>query len=188
MLGTLAINQGFFERLFDVQFLMIGQGGALAALGGAMFITATGMISGARWSLGYAKRVAAISIIWAALGIILAAYSAYNMPGLSSSIVMYGVVVWLVVFGITLGLFGLRYLYSEGAAIRRYAEYVGTEVLSEDDRHVYPTSTYETIPARPVLPYLGRGRYCSKCGGRLSEESTICSRCGTRTDVARNVN
>ncbi|MFH0848377.1 MAG: hypothetical protein V1857_02595 [archaeon] len=187
MLGTLAINQGFFERFFDIQFLLIGQGSALAALGGAMFIIATGMVSGARWSLDYAKRVAGLSIIWSALGIILAVYSAYNMPGLASSIVMYGIVAWLLVFGIGLGLFGLRYLYSDGGSIRRYSEYVSTEVLSEDGGRMLPPATYDTVPTRQSLRYVGRGRYCLTCGGMLQENWVTCPRCGARTDVARDV-
>ncbi len=188
MLGTLAVNQGFFERYFDTQFLLIGQGGALAALGAAMFITATGLVSGARWSLEYSKRIAGVSIIYSALGITLAAYSALNMPGLASSIVMYGIIAWLAVFGIILGLFGLRYLSAEGASIRRFSEYVGTEVLSEDDERTYPAATYEAIPTRQALPaYVGRGRFCSSCGGRLNSEWTECPRCGTKTDGVGNV-
>ncbi len=187
MLGTLAINQGFFERYFDTQFLLLGQGGALTALGGAMFITATGMVSGAKWSLEWSKRIAGISIVWSGLGIALAVYSALNMPGLASSIVMYGIVGWLSVFGIIMGLFGLRFLSTDGGSIRRYAEYVGTEVLSEQDRPAYPAATYEAIPTRQALPYVGRGRFCSNCGGRLEAVSTECPRCGTKTDDVRNV-
>jgi hypothetical protein len=185
MLGTLSINQGFFERFFDTQFLLIGQGGAMSTLGAAMFITATGMVSGTIWSLDYAKRVAGLSIIWSALGITLAVYSAYNMPGLSASLVMYAIVVWLLVFGIGLGLFGFRYLSLNSASVRRYAEYVTTETLSED--RMLPPARYEGGPTGRALPYAARGRYCSNCGGIVRENSTTCPRCGAKTDVTSNV-
>ncbi len=187
MLGTLSINQGFFERYFDTQFLLIGQGGALATLGAAMFITATGMVSGAIWSLDTAKRVAGLSVIWSALGITLAMYSAYNMVGISSSLVMYAIVIWLLVFGVGLGLFGLRYISLNSASIRRYAEYVTTETLSEDRREMRPPATYEGAPRGRALPYVGRGRYCLNCGGMLGENLTTCPRCGVKVSGSRDV-
>ena len=173
MLGTLAINQGFFERYFDTQFLLIGQGSALAGLGGAMFLVATGMLTGAKWSIDIGKRIAGVSVIWSALGISLAVYSIYNLPGLASSIVLYGVLVWLLVFGVTLGLVGLRFLYSQGAVMRKYSEYITTEVISPDYQRTFP----RTEPRR-ALPVIQRGRYCSNCGVVLSGSGTRCPRCG----------
>ncbi len=178
MLGTLAINQGFFERYFDTQFLLIVQGSALAALGGAMFLVATGIMSGARWSLDAAKRVAGISVVWSALGVSLAVYSAYNLPGLAYSVVLYGIVVWLIAFGVAVGLVGLRSLYSEGASLRKYAEYVTTEVLPPEYRRAFPRSDI-----RRALPAIQRGRYCSNCGVVLAGSGTVCPRCGAPRDV-----
>lgn len=179
VLGTLAINQGFFERFFDIQFLLIAQGVALTAMGGAMFIVATGIISGARWSLDVAKRVAGISIIWSALGVSLAVYSAYNLPGLAYSVVLYGIMVWLLVFGVTVGLVGLRFLYSEDASIRKYAEYTTTEVLSREDRLALP---YRQAPVRR-LPTVTRGRFCYKCGTLLEEGDVACPKCGAERSL-----
>jgi len=178
-LGTLAINQGFFERFFDIQFLLIAQGVALTALGGAMFIVATGIISGTRWSLDVAKRVAGISVIWSALGVALAVYSAYNLPGLAYSVVLYGVIVWLFAFGIAGGLVGLRFLYSESASIRKYAEYTTTEVISRGERFALP---YRQAPIRR-LPAVTRGRYCFRCGTMLQGGETICPRCGAERSL-----
>ena len=183
MLGTLAINQGFFERFFDIQLLLIVQGSALVALGGGMFIVATGMMSGARWSLNSAKRIAGISVVWAALGVSLAVYTAYNLPGLAYSIVLYGILAWLVGFGVTLGLMGLRYLSREDAVIRRYAQYVSTEVIAgEDERVLLPQFPREQM-IRPALPPLQRGTYCSNCGATLGGSERVCPRCGARRDI-----
>lgn len=180
MLGTLAINQGFFERFFDIQFLLIVQGSAMASLGGAMFIVATGIISGARWSLDVAKRVAGISVVWSALGVSLAVYSAYNLPGLAYSVVLFGIIAWLAVFGVTVGLIGLRYLYSDAASIRKYTEYVTTEVISRDDRVMLPSTEARV---RRALPVVRRGRYCSRCGFALEGTETTCPRCGAERDL-----
>jgi len=178
MLGTLAINQGFFERYFDTQFLLIVQGSALAALGGAMFLVATGIMSGARWSTDAAKRTAGISVVWSALGVTLAVYSAYNLPGLAYSVVLYGITVWLIVFGVAVGLVGLRYLYSEGASLRKYSEYVTTEVLSPEYRRLLPRSDI-----RRALPVIQRGRFCPNCGVVLVGNETVCPRCGAPRDA-----
>lgn len=187
MLGTLSINQGFFERYYDTQILLVIQGSAIATLGGAMFIIATGMVSGANWGLQTAKRVAAFSVVWSAVGISLAAYSAYNLPGLSYSVILYGIIVWLIIFGVLMGSFGVRYLYAETAAIQRYSEYVTTDTVVEGEMQPKYLPQYDDALVRPALPPTGRGTYCWNCGGSVGENWVSCPRCGARMGADRVV-
>jgi hypothetical protein len=144
-----------------------------------MFIVATGIISGARWSLDMAKRVAGISVVWSALGVSLAIYSTYNLLGMAYSAVLYGIIVWLLVFGVVVGLIGLRFLYSEGTATRKYMEYTSTEVLSREARGLRPALPYRQIPVRrPSV--MTPGRYCYRCGTLLQETDEVCPTCGAR--------
>jgi hypothetical protein len=168
MLGILVVNQGFFESYFDIQFLLIGQGTALLMLGSVMFLVAVGMVSGARWSLDVAKRVAAVSVVWAAVGIVLAVYSAFDLTGMEYLLVLYGIAGWLLAFGLVVGLMGLRYLTVAGATVRRYAEYVTTEPLSFH---------YSEEPKR--LPLIRRTyQRCIDCGSEMKAGATICPECG----------
>jgi len=187
VLGTLVINQGFFERFFDMQFLLIVQGSALTGLGAAMFVVATGMVSGTRWSLNAGKRVAGISVLWSAFGVSLAVYSTYNLPGLASSSILYGIIIWLLGFGVTVGFIGLRYLSLEGASIRKYAEYVSTEVLTSENRRMLPRAIPEDTRMRRALPFAHPRRFCSGCGLSLREGDTVCPRCGRERDVGYDV-
>jgi hypothetical protein len=170
--GTLVINQGFFETYFDIQILVFLQGAALVALGGSMFLVAIGMMSGARWGIDVAKRVAGFSIGWSAIGIPLAVWTAYNVSGLES-LILYGVVAWLLAFALSTGLIGLRYLYSEGITVRKYAEYVTTEPLSRQQR---------LLPSRVAVrrPSQARGnpRLCLDCGSAVPQGASVCPTCG----------
>lgn len=170
MFGVLAINQGFFETFYDVQALLIAQGAALMTLGSIIFLVAIGMVSGARWALNIAKRLSAISIIWAAIGTILAVYTAYSLTALDSTFVLYGVVAWLLIFGFGTGLAGLGYLYTQGATVRRYTEYVTTESYSRQ-----PSGS--ELTRLPSMTQRGRTR-CLDCGTELKAGVSICPVCG----------
>jgi hypothetical protein len=168
MLGLVVVNEGFFETYYDVQLLLIAQGAALLALAGFMFLVAVGIVSGARWSIDIGKRLAAISVAWATVGIVLAVYSAYDLTGIEYLLVFYGVVGWLLAFGIVVGFAGLAYLTRAGTTVRRYVEYTSTEPLS-----------LETSPQPRRLPVLRRSsRRCIDCGTELKAGATICPECG----------
>jgi len=168
MLGILVVNQGFFESYFDIQTLLIAQGAALLILASVMFLVAVGMITGAKWSLDVAKRIAAVSVAWSAVGIVLAVYSASNLAGVEYLLVLYGIVGWLFGFGLVVGLLGLRYLTVSGGTVRRYAEYVTTEPLSFQ---------YSEQPKQ--LPVIRRSHLrCIDCGSELKVGATVCPECG----------
>jgi hypothetical protein len=168
MLGILVVNQGFFESYFDIQTLLITQGAALLILASVMFLVAVGMITGAKWSLDVAKRIAAVSVAWSAVGIVLAVYSASNLTGVEYMLVLYGIVGWLFGFGLVVGLMGLRYLTVSGGTVRRYAEYVTTEPLSFQ---------YSEQPKQ--LPVIRRSHLrCIDCGSELKAGATVCPECG----------
>lgn len=170
MLGILVMNQGFFETYFDIQILLVAQGTALLILASVMFLVAVGMISGAKWSLDIAKRIAAIAVAWSAVGIVLAVYTAYDLTGMEYMLVLYGIVAWLFVFGLVTGLVGLRYLTVAGGTVRKYAEYVTTEPLSFQ---------YGEEPKR--LPVIGMKRShprCIDCGSELKAGAKFCPECG----------
>lgn len=168
MLGILVVNQGFFESYFDIQLLLISQGAALLILASVMFLVAVGMISGAKWSLDVAKRIAAITVGWSAVGIVLAVYTAYDLTGMEYLLVLYGIVAWLLAFGLVTGLLGLRYLTVAGGTVRRYAEYVTTEPLSFQ---------YGEEPKR--LPVIKRSNLrCIDCGSELKPGAKFCPECG----------
>jgi hypothetical protein len=168
MLGILVMNQGFFETYFDIQILLITQGSALLILASIMFLVAVGMISGAKWSLDIAKRIAAIAVGWSAVGIVIAVYTAYDLTGMEYMLVLYGIVAWLFVFGIVTGLLGLRYLTVAGGTVRKYAEYVTTEPLAFQ---------YGEEPKR--LPVIRRSHLrCIDCGSELKAGAKFCPECG----------
>lgn len=172
--GTLAINQGFFESYFDIQLLVFLQGAALIALGGSMFLVAVGMMSGARWGLDIAKRVSGFSIAWSAIGIPLAVWTAYNVTGLES-LLLYGVVAWLLAFALSTGLIGLRYLYSEGTTVRKYAEYVTTEPLSRQPQQRFLPSR---VAVKRSPQARGNPRLCLDCGSAVPQGASVCPTCG----------
>jgi hypothetical protein len=168
MLGILVINQGFFESYFDIQILLIAQGAVLLTLASIMFVVAVGMISGAKWSLGIAKRVSAIAVAWSVVGIVLAVYSASNLTGMEYWLGLFGIVGWLLGFGLVVGLMGLWYLTFAGATVRRYSEYVTTEPLSFQ---------YGEEPKR--LPVIRRSQQrCIDCGSELKAGTKTCPECG----------
>ena len=168
MLGVLVINEGFFEILFDIQVLLIAQGIALMVLASVMFLVAVGMISGARWSLDVAKRIAAVAVAWSVVGTVLGVYSASNLAGIEQTLVLYGTVGWFLTFGLVLGMAGLWYLNVSGATVRKYTEYVATEPLSFQ---------YYEEPKR--LPLIRRSMHrCIDCGTELVSGAVVCPECG----------
>lgn len=178
-LGLLGIDQGFFETYFDIQVLLLLQGGALMALGGAMFLVAVGMVSGAKWGIDTGKRVAGLSIGWSAVGIPLAMYTAYNLTGLAYVLLLYIVVGWLLAFGLGMGLIGFRYLYSQGATVRKYMEYVSTETLSRQK----PLPSEEMLSRHTPLVTSRSRRRCLDCGSELKEGVSVCPECGAPQGV-----
>ncbi len=190
VLGTLTLSQAAYEIYYDMQILESVQGIAIVGLGAAMFIVATGLTSGARWSLDAARRVVMVAIIWSVVGISLALYAAMNMPGVATA-VLYGNVIWLIIFGIALGILCIRYLYMEDISLRKYTEYVGTEIARPEDIRGLPSTryvpTYDMLPSqiqsqqtRPVN-YLRK--FCWNCGAVLRENETICPKCGISRDI-----
>jgi hypothetical protein len=190
VLGVLTLAQAPYESYYDLTILESIQGAAIVALGAAMFIVATGLTSGARWSLEGARRVVMITIIWSVVGISLAVYTAMNVPGVGISGVLYGSVIWLIVFGITIGILSIRYLYMEDTALRKYTEYVSTEIARPDEVRRLTSAryvpAYETLlesqlqPTRPVI-YLRK--FCWHCGAVIKEDEIICPKCGASRDV-----
>jgi hypothetical protein len=172
-LGILTINQGFFEFFFDMQIILILTGIGVAVLGGAMFVVASGIVSGANWSLNAAKQVAGISIAWSAIGTALAFFGIWNLPGIEFSYTLYAVVIWHLVFGIAVGFIAIRYLYQSGTSIRKYAKYVTQEIVTDEDTRILQKE-------RPIA---NLRRFCWQCGATLRQNETICPKCGARRDI-----
>jgi hypothetical protein len=175
MIGILAINQGFYETFFDVQYLLIGQGIALLTFGSLIFIVAIGMVTGAKWAITIAKQVSVVLIGWGAIGTVLGVYTAYGVTALDSTFVLSGIVAWLLIFGISTGLLGLSYLMTHGVTVRQYSEYVTTE-------------TYAPQAARPEpkrLPASARRAVirCLDCGTELKPGTSYCPACGAPQGV-----
>jgi hypothetical protein len=167
-LGMLVINEGFFESYYDIQLLLIAQGTVLLVFASLMFLVAVGMINGVRWSLDVAKRMSAILVAWSAVGTVLAVYTAFDLTGVEYYVVIFGVVGWLLAFGLVVGLTGLRYLSAAGETVRRYVEYTSTE----------PLSLQET-PRAQRLPLIKRSSLrCIDCGTDLKAETAVCPECG----------
>ena len=197
VLGTLTLSQAPYESYYDMAILESVQGTAIVGLGAAMFIVATGLTSGARWSLDAAKRVIMIAIVWSVVGISLALYTAMNIPGVGMSAVLYADVIWLIIFGIALGILAVRYLYLEDTSLRKYTEYVGTEIARPEDIRRLPSTryvpTYDMLPSqvqsqppRPVQqtrPVFYLRKFCWNCGAVLREDETICPKCGIIRDI-----
>ncbi|MGD0175677.1 MAG: zinc ribbon domain-containing protein [Candidatus Bathyarchaeia archaeon] len=175
MIGILAINQGFYETFFDIQYLLIGQGVALLSLGSIIFLVAIGMVTGAKWSITIAKRLSAVLVGWAAIGTVLGVYTAYAVTALDSTFVLYGMVAWLLIFGICTGLLGLSYLMTHGVTVRKYSEYVTTET--------YAPQPYSAEPKR--LPATAKRAVirCLDCGAELKPGTSYCPACGAPQGV-----
>jgi hypothetical protein len=192
VLGTLTLSQAAYEIYYDMQILESVQGIAIVGLGAAMFIVATGLTSGARWSLDAARRVVMVAIIWSVVGISLALYAAMNMPGVATA-VLYGNVIWLIIFGIALGILCIRYLYMEDISLRKYTEYVGTEIARPEDIRGLPSTryvpTYDMLPSQIQSQQTRPGQIQSQqtrpvnCGAVLRENETICPKCGISRDI-----
>jgi hypothetical protein len=186
VLGVLTLTQSVYEGYYDLQILESVQGVAIIGLAAAMFVVATGLTSGARWALDAAKRVLLISIVWSILGIVLAVFTAINIPSVGFSIALYANMVWLIVFGIVIGIVLIRYLSLEDTSIRKYTEYVSTEVaMPEDVQRVSNTRylpTYETRlqTRRPTVHFR---EFCWQCGAVMKKDETICPKCGAQRDV-----
>jgi len=175
MLGVLAINQGLAETFFDIQYLLIGQGVALLALGSIVFLVAIGMVTGAKWSITIAKQISAVLVVWAAIGTVLGVYTAYSVSALDSTFVLYGMVAWLLIFGIGAGLIGIAYLQTHGGTVRKYSEYVTTET--------YAPQSYAPEPKR--LPATAKRAVirCLDCGAELRPGTSFCPACGAPQEV-----
>jgi hypothetical protein len=176
MLGFLAVNQGFYETFFNIQSLLITQGMALLFLGSVVFLVAIGMVSGAKWAIGIAKMISAALVGWAAIGTVLGVYTAYGVSTLDSSYVLsYGMVAWLLIFGIGTGLIGFAYLQRQGTTVRRYSEYITTQTYSPQPA----PSELKRLPAvakRNVIR-------CLDCGTELKPGTSYCPACGAPQDV-----
>lgn len=186
VLGVLTLTQSVYEGYYDLQILESVQGVAIIGLAATMFVVATGLTSGARWALDAAKRVLLISIVWSILGIVLAVFTAINIPSVGFSIALYANMVWLIVFGIVIGIVLIRYLSLEDTSIRKYTEYVSTEVaMPEDVQRVSNTRylpTYETRlqTRRPTVHFR---EFCWHCGAVMKKDESICPKCGAQRDV-----
>jgi hypothetical protein len=186
ILGVLTLSQAAYENYYDMAILESVQGAAMVCLGAAMFIVATGLTSGARWSLDAAKRVVAIAIVWSALGISLAVYTAMNIPGVGLTTILYANVIWLIVFGIAIGILSIRYLYLEDTAVRKYAEYISAEIARpEDVRQLTNTRFVPSYSAelQTQMPVAHLRKFCSHCGAVMRDSEVICPKCGTSRDV-----
>lgn len=176
MLGILAVNQGFYETFYDIQALLIAQGIALLALASVVFLVAIGLVSGAKWAIGLAKMISAILIGWAAIGTVLGVYTAYDVSALDSSWILWGMVSWLLIFGIATGLLGLAYLQRQGTTVRRYSEYVTTETYvpqqpAASERRRLPAAVKRNVTR------------CLDCGTELKPGTSYCPACGAPQDV-----
>jgi hypothetical protein len=181
-LGILVINQGFFETFFDLQTLLYVEGIPLAALGAAMFVAATGLTSGAAWSMFAAKRLSVVLILWSAVGIALAAYLNANLPGMDFTSTLYGVVAWLLIFGIGGGAVTIAYLSRYGTSVRRYAKYVTQEVITPGTTDTRITTVEVPRPGTSVVtvqrPVAFLRPFCWHCGAVLGPNDGICMKCG----------
>jgi hypothetical protein len=175
MLGVLAISQGLFETFIDVQTLLIAQGIALLALGSIVFLVAIGLVSGAKWAISLTKRISAVLVAWAAIGTVLGVYTAYSVSAFDSAIVLYGIVAWLLIFGVGTGLIGLGYLQTHGPTVRSYSEYVTTETFSPQPNAAEPKRLPSTTK-RAVTR-------CLDCGAELKPGTSYCPACGAPQNV-----
>ena len=186
VLGVLTLSQAAYENYYDLAILESVQGTAMVGLGAAMFIVATGLTSGAGWSLGGAKRVVAVAIVWSVVGISLAIYTATNIPGVGISSIMYANVIWLIVFGIAIGILSIRYLYLEDTVLRKYVEYISTEVARPEDIRQLTTTRYVpsyTTELQTQMPIVHLRKFCWHCGAVLRDSEVICPKCGTSRDI-----
>jgi zinc-ribbon domain len=175
MIGVLAVNQGFYETFYDVQSLLIAQGTAILALGSIVFLVAIGMVSGAKWAVGIAKMISGVLVGWAAIGTVLGVYTAYDVSALDSTFILYGMVAWLLIFGIGTGLLGLAYLQRQGSTVRRYSEYVTTETYSPQPARTEP-KRLPAVAKRNVIR-------CLDCGTELKPGTSYCPACGAPQNV-----
>jgi hypothetical protein len=181
-LGILVINQGFFEISSDLQFLLYLEGVPLAVLGAAMFVAATGLTSGASWSMYAAKRLSAIMILWSAIGAGVAAYLSANMSGIDFAPTLYGIVAWMLIFGIGGGTVTLFYLSRYGTSVRRYAKYVTQEVITPESTDARVTTVEVPRPGTSVVtvqrPVVVLRPFCWHCGSVLGTSDQVCPKCG----------
>ena len=176
MLGVLAVNQGLYETYYVVQVLLLTQGAALLVLGSVVFLVAIGMVSGAKWAIGIAKVISAVLIGWAAIGTILGVYTAYDVSALDTSYILsYGIVAWMLIFGICTGLLGLAYLQTQGTTVRKYSEYVTTETYSPQPAPTQP-KRLPAVAKRNIIR-------CLDCGTELKPGTSYCPACGAAQDV-----
>ena len=173
VLGVLAINQGFYETFIDMQILLSVQGAAITGLGAAMFITATGITSGARWSVEIARWAAGIAVAWSAIGIVLAVYSVQNLPSITYSSTLYGIILWLLLFGIGISILSLGYMFTQGDSVRKYARYVTAEVVTPENTRIVTTER----PVAHLRPF------CWNCGSVLGPNDMVCPKCNAQRDV-----
>lgn len=153
----------------------LSQGMALLALGSIVFLVAIGMVSGAKWAIGIAKMISAVLVGWAAIGTVLGVYTAYSVTALDSSFILYGMVAWLLIFGIGTGLIGLAYLQRQGSTVRRYSEYVTTETYSPQSAPA-ETKRLPAVTKRNVIR-------CLDCGTELKPGTSYCPACGAPQNV-----
>jgi hypothetical protein len=181
-LGILVINQGFFVTSYDLQALLYVEGVPLAVLAAAMFVAATGLTSGASWSMYAAQRLSAILILWSAVGVGLAAYLSSNLPGMDFTPTLYGTIAWLLIFGIGGGAVTLAYLSRYGTSVRRYAKYVTQEVITPDTTDTRVTTVEVPRPGTSVVtvqrPVAILRPFCWHCGAVLGQLDEICPKCG----------
>ena len=185
ILGVLTLSQAAYENYYDLAILESIQGTAMVGLGAAMFIVATGLTSGASWSLGGARRVVAVAIIWSVVGISLAVYTAMNIPSIGISSIMYANVIWLIVFGISIGILTIRYLYLEDTVLRNYVEYISAEVARPEDVRQLTTTRYVpsyTAELQAQMPAVHLRKFCWHCGAVLMDSEVVCPKCGTSRD------
>lgn len=176
MLGVLAVNQGLYETYYVVQTLLIAQGTALLVLGSVVFLVAVGMVTGAKWAIGIAKFISIALVAWAAIGTVLGVYTAYDVSTLDTSYILsYGIVAWLLIFGICTGLIGLAYLQRQGTTVRRYSEYITTETYSPQPAATEPRRL-PAVTKRNVIR-------CLDCGTELKPGTSYCPACGAPQDV-----
>jgi hypothetical protein len=186
-LGILVINQGFFEISSDLQFLLYLEGVPLAVLGAAMFVAATGLTSGASWSMYAAKRLSAIMILWSAIGAGVAAYLSANMSGIDFAPTLYGIVAWMLIFGIGGGTVTLFYLSRYGTSVRRYAKYVTQEVITPESTDARVTTVEVPLPRTSVVtvrrPVAVLRPFCWHCGSVLLMSDQVCPKCGANRET-----
>jgi len=175
MLGVLAVTQGFTETFFDIQWLLISQGIVLLGLGSVVFLMAIGLVSGAKWAIGVTKRISAVLVAWAVIGTVLGVYTAYSLSAGDSTFVLYGMVAWLLIFGVGAGLIGITYLQTHGPTVRSYSEYVTTETFSPQPYAAEP----KRLPSRTKGPVAR----CLDCGTELKPGTSYCPSCGAPQNV-----